>query len=98
MTQLTERQAWLTIAEAFATDKGERTSFQKNLTVEGCCWALFVLRWGEHTLGSVVYYTMTNKITDCLLPRCKWFCRPYPKFDHLRAGFCYLMAYACEEE
>lgn len=94
MTYLSERQAWETIAEAYATEPKYRTAFQKQLTQSGCCTAvIYAMPIG----GFEMMRSMTKKIHQCLLPRRSWFCRPYRRYDHLRADFCNLMAFSCEE-
>ena len=42
---MTERQAWKTIAEAYATPYEERTEREKRLTGRGLCFALARVRW-----------------------------------------------------
>ena len=104
---MTEKQAWLTIAKAFATPRGERTEKQESLMgytncrgeliYAGVCRAILIIE----PISSNMYTRMMEKVGDCTTLRIAdinfcgdWFCSPYPpRNDKLRADFCYLMYY-----
>ncbi len=97
---MTETQAWLTIAEAYSIEWKDRTLLQRKLTQYGCCKSVIVLfDFNNGLITRRVHNTMFHKIKQCLfVPKRIWFCPPRKKFNHLRAAFCDLMAYACEDE
>lgn len=105
---MTEKQAWLVIAEAYATEYEDRTGKQLRLSDSGLCSAVECLPTTEP-----VYCSMQKKIKQCLLiDRERWNGRVWflpvrafseiilfkPEYDHLRADFCYLMHYSCGGE
>ncbi len=99
MTRLTQRQAWLKMAHAYAMVKPNQRHYVHTLTWSGCCAAISYL---ERT-GAIRYRIaniMNNKIRQCLIGG--GYFNPYPRVNYesfvLRADFCYLMAYACEDE
>lgn len=95
---MTEKQAWLTIAEAYGTPEEERSDEQRRMTRWGCCCGLREL-WGLQNRGSacsimltkirwdVDHYSRRNPFWD------SYFCACIPANDKLRADYCYLQYY-----
>lgn len=105
MTHLTESQAWLTIAEAYYNWLSRRSSRQITLSNCGCCWAIKNLRGEQGIITDEIYFSMERKIIGCLTDGggChsgKYFLIEYNnrRNDLLRADFCFLMHFACEDE
>jgi hypothetical protein len=103
MARMTEKQAWLVIAEAYATNYKDRTYEQGYLSGNGICYAIHFCI----AVGFDIQKCMNRKIEDCGGNRNKYFCpiRKYGdsspkqtvKCDAWRADFCYLMYYSCED-
>lgn len=89
---MTERQAWLTIAEVYATELRNRTPIEFWIAHYGCCGAI-----NEIEVSDKVWKDMNGKIRECLT-KSAYFCQYSPQNDLLRADFCYLMYYSCEDE
>lgn len=90
-----EKQAWLTIAEAYATAPSRRTEFQEDLTIEGVCNAISELYWnGGDDMGITMRRRMNSKTTDCVPWNKYYFCPVTRPNEKLRALFCYLQYYA----
>ena len=97
---MTERQAWKTIADAYATPKRERTEDQVRLAESGICGAALSLWLYYKEIDNKQRNQITRIITDSMPnnPYCdsaggRWFCAPIPANDKLRADFCYLQYY-----
>ncbi len=105
---MTERQAWLTIAKAYATPRGERTKKQNNLTEHGICNAIAILLSFD-----VASYKMETKILESMPPKrsghhlgAGYFCPSrfhvhtgwescnVKQCDEWRADYCYAMYYS----
>ena len=94
---MTERQAWKTIADAYATPRGERTIKQKKLVSGGVCRALMTLKMYNH-LTERLRLSMRNKVMESTI--CiddAYFCKLSPANDILRAMYCYFMYYATKK-
>lgn len=100
---MTERQAWKTIADAYATPRGERTEKQRRITNRGICASLVWLPVGwttELQMKRKVYQSMPPTGRTIALPAefgCKaeyYFCPLTPANDLLRADYCYAMYYS----
>lgn len=92
---MTEKQAWLTIAEAYATPRENRSEKRRHLAAVGVCSALTIL-WVRLEIGYETYHTMRSKvIADANnLSGCPdYFCACYPANDKLRALYCLLNYY-----
>lgn len=92
---LSEKQAWLVIAEAYATPRRKRSHEEYTLCHYGLCWAIFMLLeelGGMSIITEGVYAKMDDKIRRNLGGRL-YFCPYFPANDLLRADFCYLMYY-----
>ena len=98
---MTEKQAWLTIAEAYATPRNERIGESYDITGleergDGICYALEIL-YDRRSITMGCLISMENKILDSHLPDCGWL--PYfcdyenPANDLLRADYCYFQYY-----
>ena len=86
---MTEKQAWRTIAEAYATPRWERSRKQRELTYCGICYAIKRL----FRKKSNVSQSMRKEIYQDLDSWPDWFgffCRTTPENDKLRADYCYL--------
>ena len=96
---MTEKQAWRTIAEAYATLRSERPNVQWKLTRYGICLALVELERTK-TITDNMYDRMDDKIwaeIDALrlsgLAYHPVFCTYHSVNDKLRADYCYLQYY-----
>ncbi len=106
MTHLTEQQAWLTIAEAFATPRGERTDEEKQIAKTGVCAAFFGLGsswYDRHNLIRGRISVATEQDMRNRIPRLNQivngeFWPIHYRNDLLRADFCYLQYYMCGGE
>lgn len=86
---MTERQGWLTIAEAFATPRGKRTSPEWALTLFGVCAAI-----DELGMSYRERRRMMKAVWDAMPGGAVIFFCPYiPANDPLRADFCYFQYY-----
>ena len=91
--QMFEKEMWLTIAEAFATPRDERTDEQGYIACRGICHAILAI--------DCPWYYMYEKIDeDGAIIRnpssryYRFFCSyEDPANDLLRADFCYLQYY-----
>lgn len=86
---MTEKQAWLTIAEAYATPRKKRF-WQYELTKHGVCHAIYVIKSTYHLRSR-----MFQKVHDDLRLGMfgPVFCAYNPINDKLRADYCYLQYY-----
>jgi len=101
MKKLSEQQAWLTMARAYATPREERSELQRLLTRWGLCYS--VKRLLDRRLIS---YQIENKMGNILVDSFStyiymlgvngpYFCPLDLAGDLLRADFCYGMYYRC---
>lgn len=111
MTHLSERQAWLVIAEAYATPYNRMTELQLYLTDVGCCNAVIGLclrGFISHELLLDIKTFLEDFADDhtgfpdddaYFYPTLKYHRSVFEnKFNWGRADFCYFMAYACEDD
>ena len=100
MKKLTEAKAWLTIAEARYTPKGESTEQQiiikGSLRNGGRGWGVCYSINRLTDLGLIDYVTglkMHSVVSENLPGTEAYFCEYTPANDLLRADFCYLQYY-----
>jgi len=96
---LTEKQAWLEVAEAFYTPEDDRARRQRRIASCGICNAIDVLCFLSK-IGNDTADRMDIKIKADLPPGSSWFCYPYRWVDELlranellRADYCMLQYY-----
>lgn len=96
---MTEHQAWLRCAKAYATPEDERTDEQVDLAGDGICSALDML----FDLDAVILTAMLTKIAESMPPDSisifcgpggEYFCPVGLMYDTHRALYCYAMYYS----
>lgn len=98
---MTNKQAWLEIAEAYLTPYKERSEWQKNITEVGLCWASDKV--SLNSFGRYWFNTYSNDLWFSVRARsyCYWDMKykrvTIEKADHLRGTFALFMVWAWDD-
>ena len=88
--QLTERQAWKVIAEAYETERDDRTELQNDIAGDGICFGLDVLYSGKK-ISEQTYDGIRETIGfEQRYLNVGWLCGWEREDDLLRAQYCWL--------